>query len=621
MQPFVQRVHKALLALLLMAGAMAFAPGAAAQTCSSATMQGTAPAGWQSYCWLNFAGYDDVAARSPGGQNFSFALSDGSTLTFTLRVTLGTGAAFNAVTAPSWSGAAVGNTAFLGIPGRPVLYSVASGTRLISITGIVITPPAGASAVSAYSFVVADAESSNNGEQLEYETNGTGWTILDEVPPISGNLYPDVSMAGLSIFTVTGKSGTVGGHIVGSNSPTTISARVTSGGLQGIMFAVRFASIRLNKVIGGVRINAADQFTFGVTATTSGATLASGTTSGTGTGPFAATALSLASGIALTLGEAMAPGSVSAIGQYQSLLNCTNSSGSSTPLPTNIPTTSYALGALAFGDALVCTFTNTAFPHVRVRKLLGSGGRRFTGDQFMVRITNGAAVSASSTTDGTAGTITGGDTGLVQLVPGTSYTLDEIAAGTGNLGNYTRTMACTNAATTATPLPAIVGGTIVPIVGDIVTCGITNTRVATANLIVSKTSTVVSDPVNGATIPKLIPGAVVEYAITVTNVGNQPVSASTIVIADTLPANFTYDGATTITFANGATASGLSAFNAATMVSFSSQPSGGAPYGYTPIAGFDGNVRGIRVVPAGTMTAATSTTQPSFTIRFRGRVN
>jgi uncharacterized repeat protein (TIGR01451 family) len=621
MQSFARCVQKALLTLLLVFGALAIAPGAAAQSCASATTQGTAPAGWQTYCWLDFATYNDAAAQSAGGQNFSFGLSDGSTLTFNLRVTLGTGTAFNAVTAPSWTGAAVGNTAFLGIPGRPILYTAAGGTRLITISGIIITPPAGVSSVSAYSFVVADAESSNGGESLVYTTNGAGWTILDEVPPISGSLYPTVAGEGTGTFTVTGVGGTVGGHIVGSNSPTNVTARVQAGGLQGVMFAVRFASIRLNKAIGAVRINAADQFNFGVTATTSGATLASGTTSGAGNGPFAATALSLASGISLTLSEAMAAGSVSSIGQYQSLLSCTNTGGSATPLPTNVQTTSFTLGALAFGDALICTFTNTAYPHVRVRKLLGSGGRRFTGDQFTVRINTGAGVVASSTTGGTAGTITSGDTGLVQLVSGTSYTVDEIAAGTGNLGNYTRTMACTNAAPSSTALPGVVGGTVTPVVGDIVTCTITNTRIATANLTVAKTSIVISDPVNGAINPKLIPGAIVEYAITVTNVGNQSVSANTIIIADVLPAGFIYDGATTLTFANGATASGLNAFNAATMVSFSSQPSGLVPYGYTPAAGYDANVRGVRIAPTGTMAAATATTQPSFTIRFRGRVN
>lgn len=596
---------------------------AAAQTCASATTQGTAPDGWQTYCWLNFATYNDTTARSASGQNFVFTLTDGSTLRFNLRVTMGSGTAFNAVAAPSWTGAAVGNTAFIGIPGRPILYTAAAGTRLITIANILITPPAGASAVSAYSFVVADAESSNNGESLIYTTNGSPWTVLDIVPPISGNLYPTISGAGTNSFTVTGVAGTVGGHIVGSNSPTTVTAQVRAGGLQGVMFAVRFASIRLNKLIGGARVNAADQFNFNVTATSSGGVLAAGTTSGTGNGPFAATAVSLASGISLTLSEAMAAGSVSAIGQYQSLLTCTNSTaGSSTPLPVNVQTTNYVLGALAFGDALVCNFTNTAFPHVRLQKALGGGGRRFAGDQFTVRIRDGATVLASATTSGTGTTIIGGDTALVQTTAGTALTLDEIAAGTGNVGNYSQALACTNAnGGSTTILPAAYPGALTPQLGDVVSCTLTNTRLATANLVVTKTSTPISDPINGTVNPKQIPGAVVEYAISVTNAGNRSVDASTISIIDMLPAGVTYDAATPMTFTNGATASGLNAFNPATMVSFSSQPGGGAPFTYIPTVGYDANVRGLQIAPTGTMSAATATTQPSFTLRFRARVN
>ena len=38
------------------------------------------------------------------GQNLSFTLPDGSTLSFNVRVTGGTGTAYNAVAAPSWTG-------------------------------------------------------------------------------------------------------------------------------------------------------------------------------------------------------------------------------------------------------------------------------------------------------------------------------------------------------------------------------------------------------------------------------------------------------------------------------------------------------------------------------------
>jgi hypothetical protein len=86
---------------------------------------------------------------------------------------------------------------------------------------------------------------------------------------------------------------------------------------------------------------------------------------------------------------------------------------------------------------------------------------------------------------------------------------------------------------------------------------------------------------------------------------------------DVLPPNVAYDRVTGVSFTNGTTASGLNAFNAATMVTYSSQPSGGTPFTYTPTGTYDTNVTGLRIAPTGTMAAATSTAKPSFTIRYR----
>ncbi|MEA3012310.1 MAG: hypothetical protein QOD42_855 [Sphingomonadales bacterium] len=61
-----------------------------------------------------------------------------------------------------------------------------------------------------------------------------------------------------------------------------------------------------------------------------------------------------------------------------------------------------------------------------------------------------------------------------------------------------------------------------------------------AALTAVKTSRVISDPLNGATNPKLIPGAVVEYCITVAN-GSGGAAAANVAISDTLPATTTYD--------------------------------------------------------------------------------
>jgi Surface adhesin CshA non-repetitive domain 2 len=594
---------------------------AQAQSCAPATTQGTAPQGWETYCWLDFSAYNDATARSGAGQNFSFNLSDGSVLSFNLRVTPTGATAFNAITAPSWTGAAVGNTAFLGIPGRPVLYTASAGNKSITFSGITITPPPGAPAVTAYSFVAADAESTNDGENLQFVTNGTGWQILDQVNPISGNTYPTITGTGTSTFTQTGVPGTVGGYIVGSNSPTTVTANMTAGGLQGAMFAVRFASIRLRKTITGARINAADQFTFRVSATSSGTTLASGTTSGTSNGPFSATPLSLASGIGLTLSEAMTPGSVSTLASYQSRLTCTNTTTSSTtPLPNNVQTTNFNFGALQFGDAIICIFNNAAFPHIRISKALGAGGRRFSTDQFTVRINDASTVVASATTTGTGTTVTGGNTGLVQVTPGTAYTLDEIMAGPGSLTQYTSALACTNATNgVTTSFPTTVPANITPVLGDIISCVLTNTRLTgNATLVVSKTSTVLSDGVSAAN-PKSVPGAIVRYTITVQNTGNLSVDANSIVLVDAFPPNFTLDASTPFTFTEGTRPSNLNAFNQGTMVTYSN--TGSAPFTAPLGSGYNAAIRAFRYAPTGTMQGANTSGPSSFSISFVGRLN
>ncbi len=63
-------------------------------------------------------------------------------------------------------------------------------------------------------------------------------------------------------------------------------------------------------------------------------------------------------------------------------------------------------------------------------------------------------------------------------------------------------------------------------------------QVQSASLTVTKTSSVVSDPFNNTTNPKAIPGATVEYTITVANSGSQ--SATGVTVSDPIPANTDY---------------------------------------------------------------------------------
>ncbi|HEY8120358.1 MAG TPA: hypothetical protein VII78_03505, partial [Myxococcota bacterium] len=157
---------------------------------------------------------------------------------------------------------------------------------------------------------------------------------------------------------------------------------------------------------------------------------------------------------------------------------------------------------------------------------------------------------------------------------------------------------------------------------------------------VAKTSTAVTDPVNCATagnsascVPaasqKRIPGAIVEYGVTLTNSGGAA-DANSIVVTDPIANNASLrvadiGGAGTgpVSFTNGATASGLtytftSLASATDDVSFSSD--GGATWTYTPIldpTGCDPVVTNVRMNPKGTFVADTTTPDPSFTLRLR----
>lgn len=63
--------------------------------------------------------------------------------------------------------------------------------------------------------------------------------------------------------------------------------------------------------------------------------------------------------------------------------------------------------------------------------------------------------------------------------------------------------------------------------------------VGAADISITKTSTLVSDPINGTTNPKHIPGAIVEYTITVAN-GAAGATATAIAVTDTPDANTTF---------------------------------------------------------------------------------
>jgi uncharacterized repeat protein (TIGR01451 family) len=77
--------------------------------------------------------------------------------------------------------------------------------------------------------------------------------------------------------------------------------------------------------------------------------------------------------------------------------------------------------------------------------------------------------------------------------------------------------------------------------------------ILTAALTATKTSRLISDPLNGFTNPKAIPGATIEYCISVNNASGTPATA--VDISDTLPSTTAYDPAFGVK-TNGTTSAG-----------------------------------------------------------------
>ena len=68
--------------------------------------------------------------------------------------------------------------------------------------------------------------------------------------------------------------------------------------------------------------------------------------------------------------------------------------------------------------------------------------------------------------------------------------------------------------------------------------------VAVNPVTLTKSSAIISDPINLAVNPKAIPGATIRYTLVVTNPGAAASDATNVVVVDDIPANTTYTGGT-----------------------------------------------------------------------------
>jgi uncharacterized repeat protein (TIGR01451 family) len=400
----IRRVLLSGLALWLLA---ALVPGtAAAATCGAATAPGTAAPDFRDYCWFDFSGFSNATARSSAGQPFTFNLPDGTVVKMTVRV--GAYTSLDDVAAPSWTGSAFGKTAFLNIPGRPILYTTGGGTHAVGLSITSVTPPNGGTA--SYSIVVADGESSNDNESVAFTTTGNAWTQVAQIPNGTSTTYPSVSHTnGNKTVTLGGQPGQVGSYAFRSDgNPAHVGIKLAAGGLQGVIVGMRYASISVVSQVASQRYNAADQFSYKV-GTSGGSQLAAGATSGTALNGFTpAVVPTVAASYPFVVSQSLAAGSVGTAANYTTTLTCVNANtGSSTALPSNQVASSFQFNSLNYGDSILCTFTNTPNFNTIVGTVYGDanhngsqdGTETGPGAGFYVKlapVTNGACASPAA---------------------------------------------------------------------------------------------------------------------------------------------------------------------------------------------------------------------------------
>ena len=248
------------------------------------------------------------------------------------------------------------------------------------------------------------------------------------------------------------------------------------------------------------------------------------------------------------------------------------------------------------------------------------GGGATAGDTVQLQVAGGSdAVAGSSTAPGPATPAT------ATATAGASITLSQ-AFTTGQASGYSISLACVrdeNGASIATTGTGLSRQFTMPL-DTSVTC--TWTDAATTPLTIVKLAIVKSDPVNGVSSPKAIPGAVVEYQLVLTNPASTQIDSGSLVVTDPVPpqvdlvvGDIAGVGSGPVRFDEGTPPSGLSytfagLASATDNVDFSSD--NGATWTYVPTpdsAGRDPAVTDIRIRPQGAFAANNA----QFSLRFR----
>lgn len=335
----------------------------------------------------------------------------------------------------------------------------------------------------------------------------------------------------------------------------------------------------------------------GNTATTTSAGFTNNASSGisvtTGGNTTTGAAVTVYAGESGTISSALSVGSST---NYNSILSCT---GNNTALAGNTLTIDPA------DSAVVCTVTHARKSATLTLRKTWSGA--FAGDTATVTSTGFINNASSGVSVSTGNNTTAGN--AVTVYAAESGTLAEILS-IGDPNDYVTSLGCSGSS-------GLSGNTLTVGVADtVIVCTYTNTRKQPV-LSLLNWSTVVSDPVQGSSNPKSIPGAVVHYVLRLSNSGPGRVDSNSLAISNPLPphmemyvGDFAGPGLGPVLFVDGVPVSGLSwtfisLASPTDSVDFSNDNGASWTYVPTPDAnGYDPAVTHIRLRPRGVMNAS-----------------
>jgi hypothetical protein len=435
--------------------------------------------------------------------------------------------------------------------------------------------------------------------------NGTNQSVTAEAAPGYGNLT-----------------------LSGSGTKTAASSFIIRSGLT-IDSGVTLASSTFTQTVNGNLTNNGTQ-----TATTGSITLSGGTVTHTLSGNGTFTNLTLNDALGATLAGSPTVSGVLTLtsGITTTGANILEVNSNCTAGIVGASATRYVLGNLTLhypAGTTTCTFpVGVAGSYTPVAVTMVGVTSSLANSSLTARTDSG---DYPATTAGAAGINASSDVNLYwTLTPAASLTFTSYnptftftagnldggaATGTFIIGQYNGsawsypTISAANATSTAATGITQATGFGVFVIGNRISPSLT----------VLKTVAAYSDPVNGTTNPKFIPGAIAQYTIIAINSGG-PADKDSTFITDPIPANtLLYNSP--VSFTQGTTSSTLT-YNPATDLSYSNN--GGSTWvatpSYDPITGCNTTappITNIRINPKGTFYGSAIAPNPSFQLTFR----